>query len=228
MICFLGTSHAARHLKEAAILKGAKVCEDPGDANVIFVSEDTQTDEYGNRDLTKVRGLISIATTFNVPIVLTSQVPPGFTRSLGIKDIFHQAETLRIKDAEYRSMHPDYLIVGCDDPKQHTVLPDDYWNYLQSFHAPLVWGTYEDAEFSKIAVNMFLAAQVDATNRLSAAAAKCGATWEIVADVLALDQRIGPNAYLTPGRWQDSAHLMRDAVTLKEIENFRPLEEECP
>jgi hypothetical protein len=31
------------------------------------------------------------------------------------------------------------------------------------------------------------------------------------------DKRIG--TYTTPGRWQDSIHLLRDYVTLKEIED---------
>jgi UDPglucose 6-dehydrogenase len=77
---------------------------------------------------------------------------------------------------------------------------------------------YETAEFSKIAINMWLAAQVDCTNRLSAAAAKVGADWETVAKAMRLDPRIGPEAYLVPGRWQDSLHLLRDHVTLTEIE----------
>ena len=71
---------------------------------------------------------------------------------------------------------------------------------------------------SKIAVNMMLAAQVDATNNLSTVAKKVGADWEKVAHALALDKRIGPHAYLTPGRWQDSKHLYRDFVTLKALE----------
>ena len=77
--------------------------------------------------------------------------------------------------------------------------------------------SWEDAEFAKIAINMFLASQVDTTNRLAAAAAKVSADWGKIAVVLAHDQRIGPHAYLTPGRWQDSLHLLRDAVTLEEI-----------
>jgi UDPglucose 6-dehydrogenase len=79
--------------------------------------------------------------------------------------------------------------------------------------------TWEDAEFTKIAINTFLAAQVDTTNRLAAAAKMVGANWGAIACALRYDARIGPKAYLQPGRWEDSRHLMRDHVTLCEIEN---------
>ena len=70
---------------------------------------------------------------------------------------------------------------------------------------------------TKIAVNMMLAAQVDYTNRMSAACAKVGADWREVSKALKHDKRIGPEAYLTPGRWQDSKHLYRDYVTLEAL-----------
>ena len=70
---------------------------------------------------------------------------------------------------------------------------------------------------SKIAVNMMLAAQVDTTTSLAKACKKVGANWASVSDVLMHDSRIGPRAYLTPGRWQDSKHLLRDWVTLQSL-----------
>jgi UDP-glucose 6-dehydrogenase len=79
--------------------------------------------------------------------------------------------------------------------------------------------SWEEAEFSKIAVNMFLASQVDTTNRLAKVAWEVGADWDEIRKCLELDKRIGREAYLAPGRWQDSKHLLRDAVTLKEIED---------
>jgi len=213
MICFLGTSHAASHLRAAAKQRGNWIINDPDKAHVVFVSEDTPTDEHGNRDLEPILKLINRAKTTGAQLVLTSQVPPGFTRSLGIENIFHQAETLRIIDAEKRAYSPEYIAVG-GDHRINTA----YANYLASFECPILRMTWEEAEFSKIAVNMFLAAQVDATNRLSAAASKVGAKWEAVAEALRSDSRIGERAYLTPGRWQDSRHLLRDAITLQGLE----------
>ena len=213
MLCFLGNSHAAHHLREAAKKRGLHVITEMEKAHVVFISEDTPTDETGKRDLTPIRALIDKAKTSGAQLVLTSQVPPGFTRSLGIENIFHQAETLRIKDAETRALRPEYIAVGGD-----AQIGTHYANYLAAFHCPILRMSWEEAEFSKIAVNMFLAAQVDATNRLHDAAQKVGVDWWVIAEILGNDKRIGLHAYLTPGKWQDSKHLLRDAVTLAEIE----------
>lgn len=219
MICFLGTSHAAQHLRAAASAKGVPLTDDPRAAKVIFVSEDTPTDEHGVRDLSPIRRLIDEALRYDAPIVLTSQVPPGFTRALGISPghIYHQAETLRIKDAMERALAPEMIVVGCSTPQSYELLPAAYRAYIEAFSCPFRIVTYEEAEFSKIAVNMFLAAQVDITNKLAKAADRSNVSWRYVADVLKLDKRIGPHAYLEPGRWQDSKHLLRDHVTLEEI-----------
>src|SRR5207247_10162306 len=72
--------------------------------------------------------------------------------------------------------------------------------------------TYEDAEFAKIAVNMMLAAQVDATNRLAAAARVAGAAWWHVAEVLKADQRIGPHADRKSTRLNSSHEWISYAV----------------
>jgi UDPglucose 6-dehydrogenase len=213
MIHFLGSSHAANHLRRAAKERGCVMALNPQEADVIFISEDTPTDGAGQRDVRPIRAAIARAAECASQMVLTSQVPPGFTRSLGILNIFHQAETLRIIDATARAFSPEYIAVG-GDARIHP----SYAEYLAAFECPIIRVTWEEAEFSKIAVNMMLAAQVDYTNRMAAIAEKVGANWEKVAHILAHDSRIGPNAYLKPGRWQDSRHLLRDAVTVMELE----------
>ena len=212
MICFLGTSHAAVHLRKAALNRGCTLTQDPSLADVIFISEDTPTDASGVRNLAPIVALVKLAVQHEAQLVLTSQVPPGFTRSLGLRDILHQAETLRIRDAHHRAMHPDYIIVGGE-----AELHPEYIAYLNAFNTTIIRGTWEDAEFSKIAVNMFLAAQVEATNVLSKAARNCGADWAVITKALQADKRIGPEAYLLPGRWEDSMHLLRDSVTIERI-----------
>lgn len=213
MIYFHGTSHAAEHLREGAKSRGVVVVDSPNLADVIFISEDTPTDYSGKRDLEPIRKAVHSLTRFNKQMVLTSQVPPGFTRSLGLQNIYHQAETLRIKDAVYRAAHPDYIAVGGP-----IGVSKHYADYLCAFHCPIIRMSWEEAEMSKIAVNMMLAAQVDFTNRLSKACAKVGADWKNVAKALHHDKRIGHEAYLIPGKWQHSRHLLRDFVTLEAIE----------
>lgn len=212
MIYFHGTSHAVIHLREGARQRGVPIVDAPNLADVIFVSEDVKTDDFGNRDVAPIREMVHSLTRFGKQIVLTSQVPPGFTRSLRLTNIYHQAETLRIIDAEARAYSPEYIAVGGPQGVSR-----HYAEYLLAFHCPVLRMSWEDAEFSKIAVNMMLASQVEYTNKLSEAAKKVGADWTNVTKALKLDGRIGPSAYLTPGRWQDSKHLLRDHVTLEQI-----------
>ena len=212
MISFVGESFAPRHLRNAAKLRGL-VLTDLEKAKLVFVSEDTPT-QHGVRDLDLIERLTrETVSRCACPVVLTSQVPPGFTRSLGLP-IYHMAETLRVKDAEQRALEPEQFIIGCEvrDDALPTILED----YLNAYGCPVMVGTYEDAEFAKIAINMSLAAQVDSVNRLSLAAQKCGADWQFIKQVLQHDKRMG--AYLTPGDWKQSQHLLRDYVTLLDIE----------
>ena len=212
MIYFHGISHAAIHLKEGAQRRGLVVTDHPNLADLIFVSEDTKTDESGVRDVEPIREMVHSLTRFNKQIVLTSQVPPGFTRSLGLTNIYHQAETLRIKDAKERAFKPDYIAVGGP-----LGISKHYAEYLLAFHCPVLRMSWEDAEMSKIAVNMMLATQVDYTNHMAEVCERVGADWENVAKALKHDKRIGQEAYLIKGRWQDSKHLLRDFRTLEEI-----------
>jgi UDPglucose 6-dehydrogenase len=218
VICFLGTSHAPTTLAAAARANGIPVTDDMAEADLVFVSEDTPTDSTGKRDVTQIRNLVlATADATKAPIVLSSQVPPGFTRNLGVPSVIHMAETLRIKDAEHRARFPEQFILGVPDPTS-LHLPRVLLDYVYAHgEARVLVMSYEEAEFAKIAINMMLAAQVDATNRLAKAARKVGARWKPIADVLKCDKRIGPHAYLEPGRWEDSRHLLRDSVTLEEI-----------
>ncbi|MCR4300700.1 MAG: hypothetical protein NUV51_03745 [Sulfuricaulis sp.] len=212
-VCFLGTSHAAQHLSRAAVEKGFELVELNENPSLVFVSEDTPTNANGVRDLDVIRSFFFKAKSgLPVPLILTSQVPPGFTRSLRIPGLYHQAETLRIKDAEERARHPEMMIVGCADPA--APLPLAYSAYLRAFDCPILTMSYESAEFAKCAINAFLISQVETTNMLARLAEKCGAQWGDVTRALHLDSRIGMQAYLTPGCWQDSRHLLRDYVTL--------------
>ena len=216
-ITFLGTSHAAQHLSQAAIEKGFTLVPIDGDPKLVFVSEDTPTDDRGVRYMDAIQSLLARAINgTTVPVVLTSQVEPGITRRCQTSRLYHQAETLRIKDAAERARNPEQMIVGCADPAEP--LPLAYATYLRAFNCPILTMTYESAEFAKMAINAFLISQIETTNMLSTLAQKCGAEWASVREVLQHDSRIGPKAYLEPGLWQSSKHLLRDWVTLDQYD----------
>jgi UDP-glucose 6-dehydrogenase len=213
-VCFLGGTHAAHTMAEAARRRGMTVADDMTSCDLVFVSMDTPVGPDGRRDTTPIKALMrDILKLKRSQFVLTSQVPPGFTRSLNDGRIYHQSETLRIEDAIQRAMYPEMLIVGT---QLRLPICNPYREYLESFDCPILQGTYEDAEFAKIAINMTLAAQVESATRLSKAAGYYGADWGFVQRVLRHDSRIGKYSYLTPGDWRKSSHLLRDAMTLED------------
>lgn len=218
-IAIVGTSHAPAIFTQACVQKGL-LLGSVEIANLVLICEDTPVKEGGRRDLSEIYYLLAetvLRMRKDATLVLTSQVPPGFTRGCGVTNIpfYHQSETLRIKDALQRALFPEQLIVGCEHPEQP--LPRAYQDYLAEFGCPVWQVSYETAEFSKVAINMMLAAQVERTNELAQAANVCGADWQGVKTILQHDRRIGPHAYLEPGRWQDSLHLLRDYSTLLEL-----------
>ena len=222
-VCVVGKSHLAFCTSVAAASRGFTVYpeEEIEKAELVIVAQDTGTDNRGVRDSNDV--LLSVnkvapASRLDRPVVLMSQMEPGGTRLFGCPNIYHQPEQLRIVTATDNACNPPRIVVGCAEPTKFEELPAAYRTYLTAFNCPVLLMSYEEAEFSKIAINMWLAAQVDTTNRLAAAAEKVGASWERIAEAMRLDPRIGKDAYLTPGRWQDSLHLLRDHVTLGEIE----------
>lgn len=223
-VAFLGGTHAAIHLANAAKERGFELSA-PDDAELIFVSMDTPTDSDGKRNTAPIRSLINREWGRAQPIIVTSQVEPGFMRALRRRHtpVFHQSETLRIKDAAHRALHPEMFIVGCHEPGAPLKsLPRAYLAYMLAFDCPILRMSYESAEYAKLAINAFLISQVETTNMLAKLARKAGADWGDVTRALKLDSRIGMEAYLTPGRWADSIHLKRDYVTLCEIAGTQP------
>lgn len=216
MICILGDSHAPRIFREAAKKKGLELCDNSNKADLIVIAQDTPTDTKGNRDLdylgVQIRTLASMWP--KKALLVTSQVPVGFMRSLGIERIWHMAETLRIKDALERAMKPEQIILGGPLGR----LPYPLTHYVEKWGAPVIRCSWEEAEFSKIAINNMLIAQVEMARKLKSAALLRGdIDWKVIQRVLQNDKRIGPHAYLEGGNWRDSIHLLRDHVTLESM-----------
>lgn len=213
-----GDSHLAHYTKIGAAFRGINITNDDNDADLILIAQDTLTNGDGSRDTALIDFLLKCYLLSEKPVILMSQVPPGFCRKYNSDNLYHYPETLRIKDAYERACNPEYIIIGW---KEQMELNLDWRvsQYVDAFKCPVFYLTYEDAEISKIAVNTMLAVQVEYANRMEAACKKVGANWGNVTEAIRHDKRMGFYSYLTPGRWQDSIHLLRDAKTLEEIEH---------
>lgn len=185
--------------------------------DVCYIAPDVATNDQGESDLGPINRLIRQVDAGLRPdavMVILSQVPPGFTRTLTrAKDkLFYQVETLIFGRAIERAMYPERFILGCAQPKQ--ALPQAWQEYLAAFDCPLLPMRYESAELAKISINCCLVASVSVANSLAEICEKIGADWSEIVPALKLDKRIGPYSYLAPGLGIAGGNLERDLATV--------------
>ena len=184
----------------------------------LYVAPDVPTDDDANSDLSDLMALIAQIdenVLKAIPLIILSQVPPGFTRDINEntkRDIYYQVETLIFGQAIERALNPERIILGCVDPLQK--LHAKYDSYLQLFECPILPMRYESAELTKISINCCLVASVSVANTLAELCEKIGADWSEIVPALKLDKRIGPHSYLTPGLGLSGGNLERDLATV--------------
>lgn len=189
-------------------------------ADLVYVSIDVPTDAKGVSDLRSVEAILERvmpALSEDAVLIVLCQVPPGFTRRIPrpAATRYYQVETLIFGRAVERARQPERFIVGAADPSRP--LPSSYHRFLSSFGCPILPMRYESAELAKTAINIFLAAQVTATNTLAELCEVTGADWNEIVPSLRLDARIGRHAYLAPGLGLSGGNIERDIVTLTRI-----------
>jgi len=194
--------------------------EDLKQADLVYISTDVPTDDTGTSDLKPIIESIQHCINYmrdDAILVILCQVHPLFTREIEWpRDrLFYQVETLIFGKALDRALNPERFIVGCANPEAG--LPDSLKQYLSSFDCPILPMSYESAELTKIAINMFLISSVSTTNTLAEVCEKIGANWSEIAPALKLDKRIGQFAYLSPGLGIAGGNLERDINTILEL-----------
>jgi UDPglucose 6-dehydrogenase len=187
------------------------------ECDIIYISTDVPTDNFGLSDLTSVNTLINNVIrniNSNAILVILCQVPPGFTRTIKwpINQLYYQVETLIFGRAIDRALNPERFIIGTSDKAKE--LPFNYLNYLEAFSCPILQMSFESAELAKISINMFLVSSVTTSNILAELCEKLGADWFDIIPALKLDKRIGPFAYLNPGLGIAGGNLERDLRTV--------------
>ncbi len=203
-------------IKEESGLKAYKSSklDDLKNCDIVYISLDTPVDGKGNIYLIPVRQLISDvmpALSGTAVLVILSQVPPGFTRSIQYPRLYCQMDTLIRKKALHRATKPERIVIGCSDPK---VFDIRYQKLLSRFDCPILRMSYESVELAKMAINYYLAADITASNILSKIAEKVGANWDDIVPALRSDYRIA-NSYVLPGELGD--HLSRDVTTVSSL-----------
>jgi UDPglucose 6-dehydrogenase len=189
--------------------------------DVVYVAPDVPTDDRGASDVSGLTALIrEVAGVLkgDAVMVVLSQVPPGYTRALGLlppERLYYQVETLVFGQAVERATRPERTIVGCADPA--APLDARLRAVLDAFGCPILPMRYESAELAKISINCCLVASVTVGNTLAELCERLGADWSEIAPALKLDRRIGAHAYLAPGLGISGGNLERDLATVEQL-----------
>ena len=189
--------------------------------NIFFIAIDIKTNKKNQSDYQYINKLLSFLTLNCLdkkqPLIIMSQVYPNFTRKINWpkKNLYYQVETLIFGKAIKRAEKPERIIIGTNDGKEK--INKDYNTYLDSFHCPLVFMKYEEAELTKMYINAYLVSDVILTNLLSSISKKLNLNWLKSVEALKLDKRIGKHAYLMPGLGISGGNLERDIINLSVI-----------
>jgi UDPglucose 6-dehydrogenase len=192
-------------------------------ADLLWVTFDTPVRDDDTADTAFVRNAILGLLPHVGPgllVLVSSQLPAGSIRALeadadrtlpgrGLR-FACSPENLRLGQALACFMKPDRIVGGVRAEADKAPLAE-LWKPLG---CPVEWMTVESAEMTKHAINAFLALSVTFANELATLCEKAGADGREVERGLKTEARIGPKAYLRPGRAFDGGTLARDVLFL--------------
>lgn len=188
--------------------------------DLVLIGLDTPFSESGVHDelgVAELVNFVSSAVQPNTPIVVSSQVRPGFMRRLnGVHPhLYYMMESLVFGKAIARAKYPERYVIGALEPEND--LPDIFQRYLMQAGCQIHVMGYESAEFCKLAANFILGAAISAANTLASGAEKIGVNWADVEPALREDQRIGQHSYISPGIGIGGANILRDIAGVRQI-----------
>jgi UDPglucose 6-dehydrogenase len=203
--------------------------------DLVVVARDVPTDAANASDVSPVLELVDAVAPHlrdGVTLAVMSQLPTGFTRHLRARlvedrpdldfSLYYWVETLVFGDAVRRALHPERLIVGCADPT--APLAATLAEGLARFECPIFRMSYESAELTKMAINLYLIGSVTYANTLADLCESVGADWSQMVPALKADARIGPAAYIRPGLGVAGGNLERDLTTLRALARTHDLD----
>jgi UDPglucose 6-dehydrogenase len=218
----LDNKHLSFHIDPAAAL---------AEADVLWVTFDTPVNERDEADVDFVRARLEEVRPALKPgtlVLISSQVPVGFTRSLrrdwsgeGLR-FACSPENLRLGKAIEVFCNPERVVLGVEDETDQPRLTE----LFAPFCSHIEWMSLESAEMTKHALNAFLATSVTFINELARLCEEVGANAKEVERGLKSEGRIGPRAYLSPGAAFAGGTLARDLRFL--VQRGRDVRVETP
>jgi UDPglucose 6-dehydrogenase len=202
---------------------GSRSLAEVGAADVVFVCVPTPPTADGTLNTSIVEAAIgSVADSHAV--VISSTLNPGTCQTLRARypntRFAHVPEFLRQAHAASDFVSSPRVVIGSDSVDLAVQLRALYRKLTPD--AVIVETSPLVAEIAKLASNAFLATKVVFANEIAEACGVAGAPWAEVADILALDPRIGgSHLRVTPEGGFDGACLPKDteafAVWLRRV-----------
>ncbi len=196
------------------------------DAEFAFVWLETPVGPGDKSDLKPVYDAVARiagAVSGDLTLCVSAQEPVGtcsqFQQLVAAKQPGHRIpvvyvpEFLRLGSAIETFKQADRFVIGAADP--------DIAQRVAALYSPLGRPIritdVRSAEMAKHASNVFLATSISFINEIADLCEAVGADIVAVADILKLDRRIGPHAYLSAGLGYAGGTLGREIQALKEL-----------
>jgi UDPglucose 6-dehydrogenase len=191
-------------------------------ADVVFLCVQTPQGEDGSANLSFVESVAREIAPVLVPraiVVNKSTVPVGSTRFVqrvlaeaGTTEhvtVASNPEFLREGQAVHDFLHPDRIVIGCEDPESAVRVSELY----RGVHAPVLVTDPASAEMIKYASNAFLATKISFINAIANLCEAVDADVREVAIGMGYDARIGFQ-FLHPGPGFGGSCFPKDVAAL--------------
>ena len=201
-----------KHLNKTKLLSFSdSLSKSISDADIIFITVGTPSRRIeGEADLSFVWDVAEeisnniikycvIVTKSTVPVGTTKDVKKIISKKINEKDfdVVSNPEFLREGSAINDFMHPDRIVIGCENKKSENIMRELY-RPLYLLETPIVSTNVQSAEIIKYASNSFLATKISFINQVADLCEKVGADVQDVAVGMGIDKRIG-NKFLHAG-----------------------------
>lgn len=195
----------------------------------LFIAVGTPPLEDGTADLRHVLAVAKavgeymdgykiVITKSTVPVGTAEKVRRTVQAELDARGVEHQfdvvsnPEFLREGCAIDDFMHPDRIIIGCDDPRTLVLMQELYATFARDGRPIITMGT-TSSEMTKYAANSMLAAKISFINEIAGICEKVGADVDDVRRGIGADRRIGYQ-FINPGVGYGGSCFPKDVKAL--------------
>jgi UDPglucose 6-dehydrogenase len=190
-------------------------------AEFAFISIDTPIGPDDDSDLGPIwRAVdqIAAAAPDGLTVIVTSQVPVGTSEQIAERlgkrvQVAYVPEFLRLSTALETFRKADRFVIGADDPDVAARVAAIY----QPLNRPIHITDIRSAEMGKHASNAWLATSVSFINQVANLCEAVGADVREVAQIMKLDPRVGPSAFLGAGMGYAGGTLGREIRALQKL-----------